>query len=148
MSQPATPPSLPSWTELRAIARHQRFVLWAFLAGLAAFPLAAGLAALGRGVLPGEATVVVTVLVIISTRVAMAIGVHRLTTAMGSKLGLVWAIGAFIPNVIGLIVLVVVSLRASSRLKKAGLKVGLMGANLPEEPPPGFASRELGDVFS
>lgn len=143
---PATPSPRPSWTTLREIAAQQRFVLWAFLAGLLAVPVGVGLgSALADLAVP--ALVVSGGLVVVS-RVVMAVGVYRLERAMGSRVAVLWAIGAFVPNFIGLIVLIVVSLAATRRLKQAGVKVGLMGATLPEQPPPGYACSELSDVFS
>ena len=80
----------------------------------------------------------------------MAVAVYRLSRALGSGVlgGLLWCVGSFLPNLVGVIVLVVVSARATSRLKKAGLKVGLLGAKLADRPPPGFLCEEVAGAFS
>jgi len=86
--------------------------------------------------------------VVIGVRGWMALSVYRLSKALGSKVAVLWAIGGFLPNIIGLVVLAVLSGRATGRLKKAGLRVGLLGARLPSEPPPGFACQETVGQFA
>ena len=78
----------------------------------------------------------------------MAVAVYRVAKAMVSKLGVLLAIGAFLPNLIGLLVLAAVSARATKHLKNAGLRVGFLGAKLPEQPPPGFVCQEVVGAFS
>lgn len=148
--QPGQP--LPRWADLKRIGDAQRLVLFTFVVGLLAIPLSGALdAGLGAGAEDGDELVVgglVALVIFLGVRIWMAVGVYRLTSAMGSRVGVLWALGAFLPNLIGLVVLIVVSSRATSRLKKAGLKVGLMGAKLPAEPPPGFLCEEVAGAFS
>jgi hypothetical protein len=142
---PATP--LPKWTTLKRVADAQRQAMFALLAGILAVPLSFSV---GSSVVPQAAGVaaIVVVLLVLAARVWMTVAVYRLTKALGSAVPLLWAIGAFLPNIIGLIVLAVCSSRATKRLRDAGLGVGLMGAKLPERPPPGFPCEELARDFS
>lgn len=148
--QPGQP--LPRWEDLKRIARAQRLVLFTFLVGLIAIPLSGALAGDFGAAAESEGELAVGALVVgalvLGVRIWMAVGVYRLTAAMGSRVGVLWALGAFLPNLIGLVVLIVVSSRATSRLKKAGLRVGLMGAKLPDAPPPGFLCEEVAGAFS
>ncbi len=75
--------------------------------------------------------------VFLSVRTAMAVSVYRLAKLLAASAPVMWAIGTFIPNIIGVIVLMVISGRASTFLQKAGIKVGLFGASVGETPPPG-----------
>jgi hypothetical protein len=137
--------ALPSWSQLKAIADGQRMVLWALLIGTLA-----ALATVGAGAAGGAPDLVgyLFLAVVIGVRGWMALSVYRLSKALGSKVAILWAIGGFLPNLIGLVVLAVLSGRATGRLKKAGLRVGLLGARLPSEPPPGFACQETVGQFA
>ncbi len=147
-AQPAAASPLPSWAGLKAIADGQRAALIALGAGFLVIPLsvlfASGLGEESGGV----AGAVVLVAFVWAVRIWMAVAVYRLARALGSRLAVLWAIGAFLPNIIGLVVLAVISSRATGRLRKAGLKVGLLGAKLPDQPPPGFLCQELERAFS
>jgi hypothetical protein len=144
--------SLPSWANLKAIADAQRLAIFALLAGILAIPAAAAVAIPYGVTSPGftELLPFLVLVVVVGVRLWMAIAVFRLARALGSGIGggLLWAVGTFIPNIIGVIVLVVVSARATSRLKRAGLKVGLLGAKLAANPPPGFLCQEVAGTFS
>lgn len=137
--------SLPAWSQVRLVADRQRHVLWAFLAGLLLQGASLALYAAGgreQVELAGFAPVVILVVV----RGVMAVTVFRLTAALGSSVAPLWAIGAFLPNLVGLVVLLVANGRATRFLGRAGVKVGFMGARLPDAPPPGYA--DVSDVFS
>ncbi len=152
-TSPVRPPTaaaaalLPRWSTLKRVADAQRQAMFALLAGILAVPISF---AAGSSAVPQAAGVaaVVLVLLVVAARVWMTIAVYRLMKALASSLAVLWAIGAFLPNLIGLIVLAVCSARATKRLRDAGLKVGLMGAKLPEKPPPGFPCEELAREFA
>ena len=115
------------------MAQAQRLVIQMFALGLLSLPAAAVLTAIfGAGPLANYAFVGVFLLV----RGAMALAVYRLAVGLNSGLPALWAIGVFIPNVLGVIVLLVISSRATKMLQTAGVKVGLMGASLAETPLP------------
>lgn len=115
------------------MAQAQRLVIQMFALGLLSLPAAFVLTALfGEGALTSYAMVGVFVAV----RGSMAFAVYRLAGELASDLPALWAVGAFIPNIIGLIVLLVISGRATKVLQRAGVKVGLMGATLAQTPPP------------
>ena len=121
------------WSRLRAVAQAQRFVIQMFALGLLSLPAAGVITALvGTGELANFAFVAVFLLV----RGTMAFAVYKLASELNSGLPALWAVGAFIPNIVGMIVLLIISSRASTFLQKAGIKVGLMGASLAETPPP------------
>jgi hypothetical protein len=142
--RPAAGP-LPSWATLKRIADGQRQAMLALLAGMLVLP--ASFLLVGADA-PSEHVGWVAVAVTLGLRAWMGVAVYRLTAAMGSRVALLWAIGAFLPNVIGLVVLAVASARATKRLRAAGLKVGLLGAKLGPTPPPGFLCQELAREFA
>ncbi len=152
VAPPASAPPLPRWADLKRVADAQRLVLFTFLAALLAIPglaaIAGALGASGAGPSGAEVAIIAVTALVVILRVWMAIAVYRVAKAMGSKVGALWAIGAFLPNLIGLLVLAAISARATSHLKKAGLKVGFLGAKLPEKPPPGFVCQEVVGAFA
>lgn len=143
---------LPRWADLKKIGDSQRLVLVAFLVGLLAIPLSAafggGFVSLGGG----DSGLAVGALALgalaLGVRIWMAVGTYRLARALGSGVAWLWTLGTFLPSILGLVVLIIVISRATKRLKKAGLKVGLLGAKLPEKPPPGFLCEEVAGAFS
>jgi hypothetical protein len=148
VAPPAARPALPRWADLKRVADAQRVVLFTFLGAALAIPgLAAIGAALGAsgGSLKGAEIAIVLVVIL---RLWMAVAVYRLAKAMGSKVGVLWALGSFLPSLIGLLVLAAISARGTKHLQKAGLKVGFLGAKLPENPPPGFLCEEIAGAFA
>jgi hypothetical protein len=149
---PASPGQLPSWANLKAIADAQRLAIFALLGGIVAIPGAAALAIPYTLENSGAAELLpfLVLAIVIGVRAWMAVAVFRLARALGSGIagGILWAIGTFMPNLIGVFVLVVASARATNRLKRAGLKVGLLGAKLAANPPPGFLCQEVAGAFS
>jgi len=146
---PAAPSGpLPSWANLKAIADAQRQSMVAFLVGLVVLPASLVAIAAHTDADVGELAPIAFSVLIVGLRAWMGVAVYRLTKAMGSRVGLLWGIGAFLPNLIGLLVLAVASARATRRLRAVGLKVGLLGASLPASPPPGFLCQELAREFA
>ena len=152
VAPPSPRQQLPRWADLKRVADAQRLVLFTFLAALLAIPglaaIGATLGASGDSLHGAEILVIGVTALVVILRVWMAVAVYRLAKAMGSRIGVLWAIGAFLPNLIGLLVLAAISARATSHLKKAGLKVGFLGAKLPEKPPPGFVCQEVVGAFA
>jgi GYF domain 2 len=112
-ASPVTPGAFTK-DELRHIAKSQNMLMWAVLAGFVAFFIA-HIPLLG---LP-------LVLAIVAFQIY---ALYTLGTAL--RLPLVWlmCVGMFVPCV-SLIILVVVSAKASTILKAAGVRVGIMGGN-------------------
>lgn len=143
MAQPSltTPP--PPWAQVVRVAAAQRFLIWLFLAGILALPLSL----LASDVTWGDFTVAFVFLAaVVAVRLVMAVAVYRVAAALGSNVPVLWAIGGFLPNFIGLVVLLVLNSKATTFLKRAGQKPGFMGVKLPPEPPPGYGG--LDQVFS
>jgi hypothetical protein len=107
---------------LREVALSQKQVLYCVLAqlGLGIFN---GVARAGH--IPGLGIVVG--LLALALLVYMVVSVVRLCKSLGLS-PVIYAILMFIPCV-SLVFLVILSQKATSRLQKAGLKVGLMGAD-------------------
>jgi hypothetical protein len=145
---PARSTPLPKWSTLKRVADAQRQAMFALLAGILAIPLSFSVGGTFVPDAAGGAAAIVLVLLVLATRIWMIVAVYRVMKALGSGFPLLWALGAFLPNILGLIVLAICSARATKRLKDAGLKVGLMGARLPEKPPPGFPCEELAREFA
>lgn len=147
-SSAAPSASLPKWSTLKRVADAQRQAMFALLAGILAIPLSISV---GGTFLPnaaGGGAAIALVLLALAARIWMIVAVYRVMKALGSSFALLWALGAFLPNIVGLLVLAICSSRATKRLRDAGLKVGLMGAKLPERPPPGFPCEELARDFA
>jgi hypothetical protein len=123
---PYTPPSAPiadisqasaeSLETLNRIARGQRHVMYALLVQIAAY-------ALGRGA-PQLA-----VLFVLAAFVYAVVAVVQLAAALGYSMvsRVLLCIGLLIP-LVSLLVLAVLSSRASQRLRAGGFKVGFLGA--------------------
>lgn len=111
---PAAPASLGEFSkdQLRQIAKSQNLLMWALLAGLAAFFIAH---------IPFLGLPLVIIVVVFEIY-----ALYQLGTAL--RLPLVWlmCVGMLIPCV-SLLILVLVSGRASKILKAAGVRVGFMG---------------------
>lgn len=136
---PASPP-LPvgqgaERERLRAIAVNQRALNWLFLGALLLPCLFVPLAGLmqvmkaGAGeVLAGLLAFVMCLLLLVGF-VFLCVKVYRLARALKTSLPpVLFVIGVFVPC-ISYIILLSLSLMASSALRQAGLQVGLMGAD-------------------
>jgi len=122
---------LSGWTWLRDIARQQRLINLACVAGIALTGLAKGVGTLapfvdtGLGML--SAITVTAVWTWLLVMLARALGLN------------VWLYGILgLVPVVNLFVLLELSGRASATLKSHGIKVGFLGTELPDEPPAWF----------
>lgn len=111
---------------LTAIAQAQRHLLLGVLVSMLIIPLGM----IGAAPLGEHGAVAITVL-FWSVYIGRAVLAYRLARVLDSE-PIVWGIGAIIPSCIGLIVLLVLNQRATSRLTSGGWKVGLMGARPPQ----------------
>jgi hypothetical protein len=130
-------PRQDSWYQTERIARAQKLLLWVILLTLVSFvplliPRGDELVALVR--------IVGAVTLIFAAFAARIYATYLLAKALGdsSEAILLWtlgtAFGGCIP-LLGIVVLLVINQRATGRLQRAGLKVGLMGARLTSGPP-------------
>lgn len=124
--------SLEAWQELRELADAQRQLIWGY-------PLA--IVALLGGMTMGASKIVA---LFWALRLLLGWLVSRVARAWGAESPFLWGVGAFLPNIIGIIVLSVANSRATNRLRAAGIQVGFMGTHLPEEPPVGWAPPAAG----
>jgi len=123
---PYTPPSAPiadtsqagaeSLETLNRIARGQRHVIFALLVQLVAYALARGAPQMG-------------LLIVMAAFVYAVAAVVQLSAALGFSVAsrVLLCIGLLIP-LVSLLVLAVLSSRASQRLRAGGFKVGFLGA--------------------
>ncbi len=114
------------WEELEAIARAQRVILWCVLVNLVGFGLSFAFA---PAFAEHPELLGIWLLLGIALAVFQAFWVWRLAARLGSGVGILWACGAFVP---GLSIILMLNLMgsATTRLKAAGIAVGLMGASL------------------
>lgn len=132
----------PPWAQVVRVAAAQRLMIWIFLAGLLSLPLSF----LGTATTGVDAAAILFLALVLAVRLAMAVAMYRTAAALGSRRAVLWAIGGFLPSVIGPIVLLVLNGKATRFLKDAGQKPGFMGAKVPSQPPPGYEGLE--QVFS
>lgn len=95
-------------TELKEIAQAQRLLLWSILAGIAAFGFK---------------------LLLVLTIPFQVWAAYNLSKKLNLRLAWLWTILTIIP-LVGLIILLVINSKATSALRAAGVRVGLLGANL------------------
>jgi hypothetical protein len=95
-------------TELKEIAQAQRLLLWSILAGIAAFGFK---------------------LLLVLTIPFQVWAAYNLGKKLNLRLAWLWTILTIIP-LVGLIILLVINSKATSALRTAGVRVGLLGANL------------------
>jgi hypothetical protein len=108
---------------LRKIATYQRFINLAILADFAA------MSALGTVQLPAELAAFIRIAVFAAVGFASLVAEFLLVNTLhGTLVAVLCAPLMFIPCV-NLLVLLVFNQQATSRLKEAGFKVGLLGAN-------------------
>jgi hypothetical protein len=153
MPPPPTPPHMNSvppavlnyrspdgdnWGEVVNIARAQRRLLLVILGNICATILYAVvmMPAGGKGPGPHPALgllVVIFVLIVMALQItcfALMLRAMRYTTV-----GIVFLCIGSVLSCIGLIILLVINQQATSRLQRAGLKVGLLGAKIEAGPP-------------
>ena len=68
-------------------------------------------------------------LVLIGVYVAQIIYVYRLASALESGIPILWVLGILCLSCIGLLLLLLLSSKATQQLREAGFKVGLLGGN-------------------
>jgi hypothetical protein len=113
---------------IREIAARQRAILLCILAGFAVYAAMI----VGQRSLPPVALLVL-LLAMVGVEITSVVFVFLLTTKLyGAGVGVLLGILTMVPCV-GLITLLVVNAKATSILKAAGLKVGLLGARVPAD---------------
>ncbi len=139
---------LPVWADLKAIADGQRRVLLVLLAGIVSalilLVVSVQRVAEGRahkGTPPTEALIIGALAVLIVIFGMMA--TYRLTLALSKRHLLAVPVAALtlVPQ-LAIWVVLILSVMATRRLKKHGIKVGFLGTKLAETPPAGFLCRE------
>jgi hypothetical protein len=109
--------------QLVAIARAQRGVNWCVLLVLLGYGSLFALQ--GAGV---ESVILAApILVLLAAAILQIIYVYRLASALQVGLPILWVVAVFFLGCIGLLLLLILSSRASKRLRAAGLRVGLLG---------------------
>ncbi len=120
---PSAPPPLPADHErwrLRRIADNQRIILICILAYLGAV--------ICRFMVPPSLQLPLMISVL-ALGVVAAVFLFKLATILfGTGVGVVLGILTLIP-LVGLIVLLIINGQATAVLKRAGIRVGLLGAN-------------------
>ncbi|MEI6654184.1 MAG: hypothetical protein WCP45_05395 [Verrucomicrobiota bacterium] len=112
---------------LRSIGRSQRHVNLAFLLYLAVIPIAYGINSMGTGSTLAPMLLGIYILGVI---IFGAVAIYRLTAILkGHIVAVIYMLGLLIP-LLGLLLLLSINGRATKELRKAGIKVGLMGANV------------------
>jgi len=119
------PASVPSGVDLVALVRSYRsLVRWVGVQLLLAFG-----GAVVVGTLSGQAAIVgswVRLLLVLLSSVALVRYAYRTASALGSTVPVVWAIAMFVP-LVNLITLLILSSRATTTCRAAGVPVGLLG---------------------
>lgn len=126
--QYATPVSNQPMLNLRLIAQRQRTLMFCILFYIIALLL--------QFIIPGNAKMVASAVGLAAIVTAAVFLFMLAITLYGTGTGVVLGILTLIPCV-GLIILLVVNNNATNTLSRHGIKVGLMGANLRQFPPPG-----------
>ena len=122
-----TPPPIPNSTNnnIQHIAKLQRYVNYAFLAYLCVIIISIGFSSFLKSDSPVG---VLFFIFFMAVAIFGAVSVFRLAKAMsGVGVAIIAMLGMLIP-VIGLIILLVINGSATKKLKQAGYKVGLLGA--------------------
>ena len=133
---PYTPPVLTSFgsempesqakERLRRIAIAQRQVNVAVLLYLALLPLSFGLGTVAGGAPWGGLALGIYALVVVGLGI---VSVYKLAAIFrGSVVAILYVIGLLVP-LLGLLLLLSISGKATKELRAAGIKVGLLGAN-------------------
>jgi hypothetical protein len=81
---------------------------------------------------PGAAFAIVplaAMVALLGVMIFQIIYVYRLAAALQSGLPILWVLGVFFLSCIGLILLLVLSSKATKEIKAGGFKVGLLGGN-------------------
>jgi hypothetical protein len=118
---------------LLKIAKAQRGVNLAILLVLVCYGLifASGVFVPVRPGAGGPAALIplVAVVGLLAVLIFQVINVYRLASALGMGAPIIWVLGVFFLSCIGLLLLLHLSSKATKELRKAGFKVGLLGAD-------------------
>lgn len=123
--------------QIYALAKAQKMILWCVLANIALNALSASLQVVVDGPAFDGPFRFVFVFTLIASFLILAMGLlfaapyytYRIAKELGSPVPWLWAPFVLIP-LINLLVLIVLSSRATKILREHGHKVGLMGADL------------------
>jgi hypothetical protein len=135
MSNPYQPPVNPSpvdparHSELKQIAQAQKNVLYIILLRLILIPIYGGVAIGLREVNPALAQPVIGLVDVVVAIVALLVIYQLAAKVYSQALAVVFALTQCVPC-LGLIVLLVVNGKATKTLQEAGIRVGLMGADM------------------
>ena len=115
--------SIDDKDRIRRIARGQRMMVWAVLGQwfASAVSVASDSVAL-KGVMSLAAIACMVMAIVGAVRLSRALGSHVVTTVLVAILMIV--------PLINLVTMLVLSMRATRALRKAGVRVGLMGAKV------------------
>jgi hypothetical protein len=133
----STQPDRENLERILAIAKAQKGVIWCILAVIVCYAgmfLLGGLAspaARGDGKV-GLAFIFVPQLAALVVLAFQIVFVYRLAAALQVGVPLLWVVGVVCLSCIGLLLMLILSSRATKAIRAAGFKVGIMGANLRE----------------
>jgi hypothetical protein len=72
---------------------------------------------------------IVSVIGVLAVAIFQVIYVYRLASSLEKGIPILWVLGILFLSCIGLILLLVLSSKATKQLREAGFKVGLLGGN-------------------
>jgi hypothetical protein len=113
--------------QVLAIAKAQKGVIWCILASLACYAFVFASMATQ---LP--AAMIFAMVMVFGALAFQIVFVYRLAAALEAGPPLLWVLGILLCSWIGLILMLILSSRATAAIRKAGFRVGLMGADLNE----------------
>jgi predicted Zn finger-like uncharacterized protein len=118
--------------DVRAVAWFQKAIILCILANLATIPIRVGLETMGGDA--GLLGLIILLVYYLAVAITATVFVFMLAVKIySSGVGVLLGILTLIPC-IGLIVLLIINARATSILKKHGVRVGLLGANSADLP--------------
>ena len=120
------PPVVNDRDRLKRIASAQRNVMIVILLYVCLLPINIGLSSLGPNVPWAEVALPIIIFIIFGLGV---VSMYRLASIIrGPGIAVIHALGLFVP-ILGLLLLLSNSGKATRELQQAGIKVGLLGAN-------------------
>jgi hypothetical protein len=115
--------------KVRRVARAQRRVITTFGLSILVLPLAFFTPALNSvGAKGGAIFSLIILFATLAVRVVMLVAIYQLASALGKGIPVLWSVGALLPGLIGIIVLLVLSSHATTFLRAHGVEVGFLGA--------------------
>ncbi len=139
MEEPQITPT-DAWNILRRLGQVQRRLICVILVIIALNVLVALLALVAGW--PEDVLDLVAAgfgIVLFGLKIYTAVLTYRAGKAIGSRFAILWGLGAMLPQIIGLLFWLNAIARATKELKQAGIKVGLLGATVAENPPEDWA---------